>query len=84
MTETSQSEWRDSPNEQGWWWWWNGDDDCCPVPVSIMGSGHGTNSVMFATVGQLGWTEPQFIEQDWSGHWSRLSERDIPAPGDLC
>lgn len=76
MAEASQLEWRESPDEPGWWWWWNGDDDCIPVPVSIMYSG--SEGVLFATVGQLGWTEPQFVVQDWSGYWMRFPEPEPP------
>lgn len=61
---------------QAFYWWWNGDEDAAPVPVSVMFSG--TCGEYFASVGQYGWTEPQFVT-DMGGWWMKLAEPSIAA-----
>lgn len=68
----------DAIEEQGFYWWWNGDEDAAPIPVSVMLSG--TCGEYFASVGQYGWTEPQFVT-DMGGWWMKLVEPSTAALG---
>lgn len=62
------------PDKQGWYWWWNEDPNSLPVPVSIVYSG--TEKRYFASIGQLGWSRPQWVE-DMGGKWQMLVEPSI-------
>jgi hypothetical protein len=67
---------KELPTEQGWYWWWNEDPDSEPVPVSILKSG--VDGRCFASMGQLGWTRAQNVE-DMGGWWMRMVEPELPA-----
>lgn len=68
--------WRkDLPAESGLWWHWNGYNDCAPAVVNISYSG--CSGKHFATMGQLGWKEPQDLEK-LGGFWMPCPEPPTP------
>lgn len=77
MTKATDGKWVQwqGVNEQGWYWHWNGDEDCIPVPVSVLYTP--VEKLYFATMGQLGWTQPQNVEQ-LGGWWKLIRQMPIP------
>lgn len=57
------------PNSYGVWWW-QSDGESAPAVVHIAQDSSGK---FFATIGQYGWTEPQFVE-DMGGLWVKCHE----------
>lgn len=56
------------PNHDGWWWWYVGTGE--PVPVSIQYSPAANR--YFASTGQHGWTQAQWVD-DMGGVWQMSS-----------
>lgn len=75
--ETKRPQWVGAEQvlEQGWWHWWNGDRDIAPIPVSILWSG--SDDRFFASIGQLGWTKPQYVT-DMGGWWRLIPTPQLP------
>lgn len=58
------------PTHSGWYLFWCGDYDASPVPVSILSDASGE---CFASVGQLGLTEPSDLANgEWDGWWKEI------------